>query len=278
MECYLDMETKYHKNGYYLMHDVFSKQEISRIKSKIDELSSSSSEQQIVEDSNFSVRSSLLGLEPLDPLFKSLASLPRLLVPVSKVLNGASTYLYQGRVVFKKPFGGNAWPWHGDVWPWHQDSIYWKDESGLKTCDLVMCIIYLDDNTEFNSPLLVIEGSHKNGIINVNSESEARKIWKENFGRDIKFVLGEKEVSSLLEKGSIISAQGKAGSVLFVHPNLVHASSLNLSPYTRTNLFLIFSDINNKPDPNKVKRSSASALQEIQVLESSDDKLSDIFF
>ena len=274
----MEMETEYHAKGFCLIPEVFSNEEIAKIKCKIDELSLLSSVHHEPGDNNFSVRSSLLGLDPLDPLFKSLAVLPRLLIPVSKVLNGAATYLYQARAVFKKPFGGDAWPWHGDVWPWHQDSIYWKDESGLKTCDLVMCIIYLDDNTEFNSPLVVIEGSHKNGIIEVNSETEARKIWKENFGRDIKFVLGEKELSPLLEKGPIISTQGKAGSVLFVHPNLVHASSLNLSPYTRTNLFLIFSDINNKPDPNKTKKSSSLSSQVIQVLELSDDKLSDAIF
>ena len=107
---------------------------------------------------------------------------------------------------------------------------------------------------------------------------EARKIWKENFGRDIKFVLGEKEISPLLEKGPIISAQGKAGSVLFVHPNLVHASGLNLSPYMHTNLFLIYNDINNKPDPNEANRSSFLTPQEICVLELSDDKLSDTVF
>jgi ectoine hydroxylase-related dioxygenase (phytanoyl-CoA dioxygenase family) len=257
------METVYHEKGYYLAPDVFSKEEIATIKCKV-------LEQQGSESDNFSVKSLLHGVDPLDPLFKSLAELPRLLIPVTKILNGAPTYLYQGRVIFKKPFGGDNWPWHGDVWPWHQDFTYFKNESGIKNCDLVMCIIYLDDNTEFNSPLLVIEGSHKNGIIDVPTSTEATRIWKENFGREIKFVLGEKELSPLLEKGSMVSVQGKAGSVLFVHPSIVHASSINLSPYTRTNLFLIYNDINNKPDPNKAKKSSS---QEIHALE-----LSDTFF
>jgi len=268
------MEAEYNEKGFYLASEVFSKEEITRIKYKIEQLTSA--EQQANEGSNYSVRSSLFGLEPLDPFFKTLASLPRLLNPVSKILNDAPTYLYQGRVVFKQPFGQDAWPWHGDTWPWHQDFAYWKDESGLKKCDLVMCIIYLDDNTEFNSPLLVIEGSHKDGIIDVPTSTEATKIWKENFGRDIKFVLREKEISPLLEKGSLISAQGKAGSVLFVHPNLVHASGLNLSPYTRTNLFLIYNDINNIPDYKNVKKSSFINSQEIHPLKPSDDKLSDL--
>ena len=262
------MEKIYHEKGFYLAPNVFSKKEVAKIKDKV-------IEKQLSENDNFSVKSSLNGLDPLDTLFQSLAVLPRLLTPVTKILNGASTYLYQGRAIFKKPFGGNDWPWHGDVWPWHQDFIYFKNESGIRNSDLVMCIVYLDDNTEFNSPLLIIENSHKNGIIEVSSNIEARKIWKENFGRDIKFLLGERELSPLLEKGSIISMQGKAGSVLFVHPNLVHSSSLNLSPYTRTNLFLIYNDINNKPEYNKTYVSTS---QEIPALELSDDKLSDIFF
>ena len=264
------MEAEYYKKGFYLMPKVFSEEEIAKIKYKINELST--------ESDNFSIKSSLLELNSFDSIFKSLAVLPRLLIPVSKILNGSSTYLIEGRIIFKQPFGGNAWPWHGDVWPWHQDYIYWKDENGLKKPDLVMCIIYLDDNTEFNSPFLVIEGSHKNGIIDAPNKMETRKIWKENFGRDIKFSLGEKEISPLLRKGSIISAQGKAGSVLFVHPNLVHASGLNFSSYMRTNLFLTYNDINNKPDTNEANRFSFLTSQEIDVLELSDDKLSNTVF
>ena len=272
------MEIEYHSKGFYLAPDVFSKEEISKIKSKVNALNLSTTEKQTTEGDNFSVKTSLSGTDPLDPILKSLAALPRLLVPVSKILNGASTYLYQGRAVFKQPFGGEAWPWHGDVWPWHQDFIYFKNETGVEKCNLVMCIIYLDDNTEFNSPLIAIEGSHKNGIIEVPRKTEAAKIWKENFGRDIKFVLTEKELSPLLEKGSMISAQGKAGSVLFMHPNLVHASSLNLSPYTRTNLFLIYNDINNKPNPNKNYNSSSLASQETDEITLSEDNLSNTLF
>ena len=76
----------------------------------------------------------------------------------------------------------------------------------------------------------------------------------------------------------MVSIQGKAGSVLFMHPNIVHASSLNLSPYTLTNLFLIYNDINNKPDSKKTCKSSSLASQEEHTLVLSDDKLSDEIF
>lgn len=98
------------------------------------------------------------------------------------------------------------------------------------------------------------------------------KNWKSNLGRDIEFILGEKEILPLLENGRLVSLYGQAGSVLYLHPNLAHASGLNLSPYMRTNLFLIYNDVNNKPDPNKANRPSFLATKEIQTLELINDQ------
>lgn len=86
----------------------------------------------------------------------------------------------------------------------------------LSNTDLVACLIYLDDATRENASLRVAAGSHQRGLLNHEKNG---------------FFSGK--IASLqgvgIDENTVVDCEGPAGTVIFVHPLLVHASEKNLS-------------------------------------------------
>lgn len=99
--------------------------------------------------------------------------------------------------------------------------------------------IFLEEVNQFNGPLCLIPGSHKEGIISSLNQIERdwasieNDEWTLNFQANLKYTTSEKIVSNLVEKYGIEAPKGVAGSVLFFHPNIVHGSTNNISPISR---------------------------------------------
>ena len=55
----------------------------------------------------------------------------------------------------------------------------------------------------------------------------------------------ELRIEELVEKGGLFSPQGPSGSFWIFHPNLVHASSANLSPFGRTIITQCYAHVDN---------------------------------
>jgi len=50
-----------------------------------------------------------------------------------------------------------------------------------------------------------------------------------------------------VDKYGLVAPKGPAGSALFFHSNVVHASSNNISPYDRTVVIVTFNSVENVP-------------------------------
>jgi ectoine hydroxylase-related dioxygenase (phytanoyl-CoA dioxygenase family) len=102
---------------------------------------------------------------------------------------------------------------------WHQDYPFTPHTND----DLITALLFLDDVTEENGALMVVPGSHKEGI---------RSLWRN--GRFAGMV-GPAEEQDAKERA--ISAIGPAGSVCLMHTSLLHGSKANGSTRSR-NLFI----------------------------------------
>lgn len=97
--------------------------------------------------------------------------------------------------------------------------------------------LFLDDVSAVNGPLMFIPGSHRAGTLAAGHdlESTSYPLW----------TLSRDEVTRLANEGGCVAPTGPAGSVIMFHGNLVHASPPNISPFSRTIVYLSLCHVEN---------------------------------
>lgn len=234
----------YQRDGYLFLPELFSPEEVEVMKQQLPELFAERSERRVVEKGSGVVRS-VYGSHSTNEVFRRLTHHPRLAEPALQIL-GCPVYVYQFKINAKIAF-------LGDVWEWHQDFIFWQREDGVRAPDLVTISIFLDEVTEFNGPLILVPGSHREGVIepprtgSVPEGYEESPDWIANLTADLKYSIDKDNLARLTERGGMVAPKGPAGSVLFFHPNLVHGSVPNLSPYDRRIVLVTYNRVDNLP-------------------------------
>ena len=241
----------YTDQGFLLLPKCFSQAEVDTIKAELPAIFAEESPRRVLEQDGKSVRS-VYGSHMTNEVVRRLAYHPRMVKPAMQIL-GSAVYLYQFKINVKAAFGG-------DRWEWHQDYIFWQKEDGMPTPRVVNAVLFLDEVTEFNGPLLFIPGSHKEGTIDVaaqdthSSHYQQSPAWISNLTASLKYSLNQSVIARLVEKYGMIAPKGPAGSVLFFESNLVHGSAANMSPFDRNLMLVTFNHIENIPIPDKEPR------------------------
>ena len=148
----------YHENGYIVVDDVYSMDEVNAMRAVVEELVEKSRE---VSDHN-----DIYDLEPahspenprvrrikepfkVHPLYREMVEHPNI-ISIMKKLIGVNQRLHGGKINIKAASFGSPVEWHQD-WAFYPH-----------TNDDVLAIgVMLDDMTEENGPLLIMPGSHK---------------------------------------------------------------------------------------------------------------------
>lgn len=161
--------------------------------------------------------------------FARLLRHPRMVEPAMQLLGGP-VYSHQYKVVTKEPFGALDFPWHQDYATWHV-------LDGMPEPRAMNFALFLDDVTEFNGPLTFIPGSHRHGV-------EQGGVKPLDGSSDF-HALSPETIQRLVDEGGLAAPKGKAGSGLFFHGCLAHASAPNLSPWPRRNVYSSLNRIDN---------------------------------
>ncbi|MCP1314512.1 MULTISPECIES: ectoine hydroxylase [unclassified Halomonas] len=148
---------------------------------------------------------------------------------------GDDPYVHQSRINYKPGFAGKGFNWHSDFETWHA-------EDGMPRMHAVSASLILTDNHEFNGPLMLIPGSHREFVPCLGETP------KDNHKSSLKAqevgVPSPEALTELVAKYGIEAPKGKAGGLLLFDCNTLHASNANLSPDPRSNVFFVF----NRPD------------------------------
>ncbi|MEH1944156.1 MAG: phytanoyl-CoA dioxygenase family protein [Nostoc sp.] len=238
----------YKNQGYILLSEYLSLTEVEILKAELSALSTENSPKRILEKDGSTVRS-LHGLHTENDVFNSLTRHPFIVEPAMQIVDN-QVYIYQFKVNLKAAFTG-------DIWKWHQDYIYWRKEDGMPRPQVVNAMCLLDDMNEFNGPLFLIPGSHKEKMIDItanprvtNTKSDKsgdNPAWISSFSANLKYSLSQELVADLVSKYGITFIKAAAGSVLFFDSNIVHASSNNISPFGRSTVIITYNSIENIP-------------------------------
>lgn len=236
-----DVELAGHaRRGYTILPDFITASEVSTLSAELDRLISDPSlrddERVITERESGEVRS-VFQVEQLSEQIDALARDPRLLDRARQLL-GSEVYLHQTRVNYMPGFKGTGFYWHSDFETWHA-------EDGLPTPRAVSCSIALTRNHPFNGGLMVMPGSHEifvPGIGETPDNNHASSLQEQTVG-----VPSQAAITALAEQCGIGQFTGPAGSALWFDSNIMHASANNITPYPRSNVFLVFNSVENAP-------------------------------
>lgn len=255
----------YAKNGYLALSDLFDESEINFLVNHANQLKKSDQwkgkKEVITEPQSGDIRS-IFAIHETDEKFSRLICDKRLL-KIAKILLGSDVYIHQSRINYKPGFRGKEFYWHSDFETWHA-------EDGMPKMRAVSCALALDDNNEFNGPLMLVSQSHKKFIPCQGATPEnhhEQSLKKQEYG-----VPSDEAISDMVKQHGIVAPKGKAGSVIFFECNILHGSNSNITPYPRANIFFVYNSVDNvlqkpfaaeKPRPNYIaNRTNFSAIKE----------------
>ena len=229
----------FEKNGYLFLENFFSETEVAVMKaelSKVLESSRGRSDKRVIQEPESQEVRSVFAVHEHEEFFKSLSEDQRL-VEILKQLLGSDVYIHQSRINFKSGFTGKEFYWHSDFETWHV-------EDGMPRMRAISCSITLTENYPFNGPLMLVPGSHKHFVSCVGETPEAN--YEKSLRRQEIGVPDNDSLIKLVRKGGIVAPIGPAGSIILFDCNIMHGSNSNISPYPRSNVFIVFNSVENK--------------------------------
>jgi len=155
---------------------------------------------------------------------------PRLLNAVEELL-GEQAYCYQLAINCKAAF-------NGDVWFWHQDYPTYRFDDNIAEPRMVNTLIFLDEVTHVNGPLMIVPGSHHLEPVKTEETTGGTSYTLRYATPDA--------IESEVRRGGLEVPTGPAGSVIFMNPNALHGSGANLSPWPRRMITLTYNAMSNK--------------------------------
>ncbi|HLS13521.1 MAG TPA: ectoine hydroxylase [Beutenbergiaceae bacterium] len=226
------------ERGFSILPDFITAEEVGKYRAELDRLVSDSTitgdERVVTEKASGEVRS-IFEVTSLSPMIEQLARDPRLVTRAQQLL-GSQVYLHQTRVNYMPGFKGNGFYWHSDFETWHA-------EDGMPAPRAVSCSIALTPNYPYNGGLMVMPGSHKEFIPSVGATPEnnhASSLKEQTVG-----VPSTEVITDMAHRLGIDQFTGPAGSALWFDSNIMHGSGNNITPFPRSNIFLVFNSVEN---------------------------------
>ncbi|WP_194813496.1 ectoine hydroxylase [Nocardia sp. XZ_19_385] len=225
-------------DGYAVLDDLLSPAEVAEFSAEIARLATdpalAEDDRVIRERSGNRVRS-VFEVHKLSAAVADLVRQSRISGPAREVL-GSEVYLHQTRINYMPGFRGNGFYWHSDFETWHA-------EDGMPAPRAVSLSIALTDNYPVNGSLMVMPGSHRTFV--PCQGSTPAEHYRESLQEQEIGVPTPSDIAVLAERHGITQFTGRAGSALLFDSNIMHGSSNNITPFPRSNIFLVFNSVEN---------------------------------
>lgn len=226
------------RDGYLVLEDLITAEEVDVFRAELERLSADpvvrADERTIVEGSSQQVRT-IFDVHRSSEVFGRIARDPRVVGRARQIL-GSDVYVHQSRVNLKPGFGGGDFAWHSDFETWHA-------EDGLPRMRTVSISISLTDNYSFNGPLMIMPGTHKTYVSctgRTPNDNFRSSLVMQNAGTPDEDIL-----TRMADRHGIDVLAGSAGSAIMFDCNCMHGSNGNISPYARSNIFLVYNSVEN---------------------------------
>ncbi|MFF5721706.1 ectoine hydroxylase [Streptomyces buecherae] len=230
--------TGYERDGFLTVDQLITPDEVATYHAELDRLVSDpairADERSIIEPKSQDVRS-VFEVHKISEVFAKLVSDPRVVGRARQIL-GSEVYVHQSRINVKPGFGASGFYWHSDFETWHA-------EDGLPHMRTVSVSIALTENYDTNGGLMIMPGSHKTFL------GCAGATPKDNYKKSLQMqdagTPSDEALTKLADAHGIRLFTGKAGAATWFDCNCMHGSGDNITPYPRSNVFIVFNSMDN---------------------------------
>ncbi len=226
------------RDGFLSVDPLLSPDEVSLYRAELTRLADDpqlrSDERTVIEPDSQEVRS-IFEVHRISEVFARLVSDPRV-AGIARQILGSDVYVHQSRINVKPAFSGNGFYWHSDFETWHA-------EDGMPAMRAVSISIALTDNYVHNGGLMIMPGSHKTFAACVGDTPADH--YKESLRNQEIGTPDPGTLTSLAAGRGIELFTGRAGSATVFDCNCMHGSGNNITPYPRSNVFVVFNSVDN---------------------------------
>ncbi|MGW5200487.1 ectoine hydroxylase [Streptomyces spiralis] len=228
----------FERDGFLAVDQLIAPDEVAVYKRELDRLVSDpairADERSIVEPKSKEIRS-VFEVHRISEVFANLVRDERVVGRARQIL-GSDVYVHQSRINVKPGFGASGFYWHSDFETWHA-------EDGLSNMRAVSVSIALTENFDTNGGLMIMPGSHRTflGCAGATPQDNYKKsLQMQDAGTP-----SDEALTALASEYGIRLFTGKAGSATWFDCNCMHGSGDNITPYPRSNVFIVFNSVEN---------------------------------
>ncbi|MFF7144880.1 ectoine hydroxylase [Streptomyces nodosus] len=228
----------YERDGFLAMDELIGPDEVARYRRELERLVTDpgirADERSIVEPKSREIRS-VFEVHRISEVFAELVRDERVVGRARQIL-GSDVYVHQSRINVKPGFGASGFYWHSDFETWHA-------EDGLPHMRAVSVSIALTDNHDTNGGLMIMPGSHRTFLGCAGATPE------DNYRRSLRMqeagTPSDEALTALADRYGIRLFTGRAGSATWFDCNCMHGSGDNITPFPRSNVFVVFNSVEN---------------------------------
>ncbi len=220
---------EYQTAGFTFAPSLLSTGDIAAVMERVRRLCGERRREVILEKDGKTVRS-LMNAHRFDDVIDRFVRHPKLIHAARQIV-ASDVYIYQSIINLK-------WAFTGDVWPWHQDYPTYMEDDGMPSPRAVNVLVFLEEVTEFNGPLMFIPGSHSVAPRVTSLDTEKTSYPARWTSSDL--------VDAEARRHGIAAPKGPPGSVVFAHTNILHGSGPNMSPWGRAMMSLTLNSVENR--------------------------------
>ncbi|MFB8032017.1 ectoine hydroxylase [Streptomyces sp. NPDC056004] len=228
----------FERDGFLTVDQLITPDEVAAYHSELERLIADpavrADERSIIEPKSQKVRS-VFEVHRISEVFARLVEDERVVGRARQIL-GSDVYVHQSRINVKPGFGASGFYWHSDFETWHA-------EDGLPNMRAVSVSIALTENHDTNGGLMIMPGSHKSFL------GCAGETPRDNYKKSLKMqdagTPSDEALTKLADRHGIKLFTGRAGSATWFDCNCMHGSGDNITPYPRSNVFIVFNSVEN---------------------------------
>ncbi|PRH77612.1 ectoine hydroxylase [Streptomyces solincola] len=228
----------FERDGFLAVDQLLTPDEVGVYQAELDRLVNDpqvrADERSIIEKRSQAVRS-VFEVHRISEVFANLVRDERLVGTAREIL-GSDVYVHQSRINVKPGFGASGFYWHSDFETWHA-------EDGLARMRTVSVSVALTENHDTNGGLMIMPGSHKTFL------GCAGETPKDNYKKSLQMqdagIPSDEALTGFADAHGIKLFTGKAGSATWFDCNAMHGSGDNITPFARSNVFIVFNSVEN---------------------------------
>ncbi|MFH8470117.1 ectoine hydroxylase [Streptomyces sp. NPDC017991] len=228
----------YERDGFLAVEQLIDDDEVALYRAELERMVTDpairADERSIVEPQSQEIRS-VFEVHKTSEIFARLVRDERVVGRARQIL-GSDVYVHQSRINVKPGFGASGFYWHSDFETWHA-------EDGLPNMRTVSVSIALTENHDTNGGLMIMPGSHHTFL--GCSGATPKDNYKKSLQMQDAGTPSDEALTKFASQHGIKLFTGRAGSATWFDCNCMHGSGDNITPFPRSNVFIVFNSVEN---------------------------------